>query len=139
MRRVGQNIAVLFDIVDCSTGRANHGAVIGCLSVGEGHVAKVGKRNHRAILQEILNDPLCILLAKWALGTRESEGVGFRLPSGQIIDSGGAAHRRSGMHSQLDHIPGGDREAVEIIGKVRVPFVPSAVRRLSILDAKVDS
>lgn len=62
VRRVSQNFAVLLDIIDCSSGRANLGAVIDCCSVGEGHGAKVGKRGHSAILQEILNDPLRILL-----------------------------------------------------------------------------
>lgn len=62
VRRVSQNLAVLLDIIDRGTGRANLGAVIDCRSVGEGHGAKVGKRDHSAILQEILNDPLRILL-----------------------------------------------------------------------------
>lgn len=136
---MSQDFAVLSDIVDSSTGRSHRGAVIRCLGIRECDVSKVGKRNLTSVLQEILDNPLSVLLAKWALKTRKSKRVDDRLPSGQIIERGGTGDQGGGVHGHLDHIPGRDFEVGKIIGKVGEPFVPGAERRSSILSAKIDS
>lgn len=136
---MGQDLAILLDVDDGGTGRANGGAVLGSLSIGEGDIAKVGERSLLAVLQEVLHNPLGVLLAKRGLGTNKTEVVRHSLLLGQVLDSSSAGGQRVGDDRHGHQIAGSDGDALEIVGEVGEPLVPSRVAGLAVLSAEVDT
>lgn len=137
-RGLGQNHITLLDVEDGCTRSPDSRATISSLGVREGHIAEVSERDQTVVLLEVLDDPLGIGLTEGACSTT-GEGMGHRLASRNVIDCGSTSSGGSSVDSDLDHVSSADREASEIIGIVRVPFIPGIVRSNSILDTEVDT
>lgn len=138
IRGRSQDHAVLLNIHDLSSRRTNSLPVLDSLSIGEGDSSKVGERNESAVLLKVLDDPLGVGLAQSACSATR-EGVRHRLAGSEVVDRGGAGGGRCGVHGYFDHVSGGDGDALEIVGILRVPLVPGGERGHAILDAEVDT
>lgn len=82
---------------------------------------EVGKRDERATLFVVLNNPLGLLFAK---GGGRSDGLADSLAGSYILDDNCTRLGARGSNSQFNHVSSRDGDAGEVVGVVWVPLVP---------------
>ena len=85
-----------------------------------------------------LNDPFSVSLTKSTVNTSR-ELVGHALALGVVGDDRSTRCGRGRSDCQSHAVSGGERDATEVVGVVRVPLVPCIVGRLSSTVSEVDS
>lgn len=120
-----KDFAVLLDIDDggawWTNGRSGRS---GGESVGEGYFAEVGKCHQATVLLVILYNPLSVLFTKRG---RAGERLGDSLSCGLVGNDGWAGFGGGGGDSEGDGVSCRDGDAREVVGVVRVPFIPSCI------------
>jgi hypothetical protein len=91
------------------------------VSARERHGLEIGKRDQRAALAEVLDDPLGIGLAQTALHVAV-EAVADCLAGVLVGQLRRAGRRRVRDHAHVDRVAGVDLEALEVVRVVRVPL-----------------
>ena len=117
----GQDTAVLLEVDDIRAGGADRAAGGARGRAGERNGAPVGERDEPAVLLEVLDDPLRVLLAERGLA---AEAVRDLLAGGVVDERRGAARRGSCGDGRGDRVAGADFEAREVVSVVGVPLVP---------------
>jgi len=124
---VSQDLAALLNVNDGGTTDTDAaGSGLG-RGPSEGDGAKVSKRNQRAALLEVLDDPFSIGLAEVALGTFVREGVCNLLSGGVVRNDSSACGLASCGNGHSNGVTSRKADSGEVIGVVWVPLIPSII------------
>lgn len=131
---VGENLfaARILNVDDGTPTGCDSATGSGGRSTSECDRAEVSKGHKTTTRLEILNNPLCIGLAKAGRGASASKRVRDLFTSRQVLESGNPSFLGRGIDLHVDLITDTDVEVGEGVRVVGDPFVPSIERTVAI-------